>query len=148
MFGGCGWPPLSVRSASKGAVTLPPDQEPEPDGTIVRGQARAYLQSHPGPADVTCVIEVADSSLDDARTRTLGIYARSGIAQYVIVNLVDSCIEVYEEPSTAEGQYSKMTRLDGAAMVPLHVCTAKRLEVPARDLLPSLVPLDAAGRTG
>src|SRR6516162_4227708 len=38
------------------------DSQPEPDFTIVRGDARTYLSRHPGPADTGLVIEVANAS--------------------------------------------------------------------------------------
>src|SRR5947209_5093975 len=75
------------------------DSQPEPDFAIVRGNARAYLARHPGPADIGLVIEVADSSLlRDQRDKTR-IYARGGIPIYWIINLVDQRVEVYTQPS-------------------------------------------------
>ncbi len=76
-----------------------PDSQPEPDLSIVRGDARRYMTRHPGPADVGLIVEVADSSLlRDQRDKTR-IYARAGIACYWIVNLVDRRIEVFTQPS-------------------------------------------------
>src|SRR5262245_15657765 len=34
------------------------DSQPEPDFAVVRGNARSYLQRHPGPADAGLLIEV------------------------------------------------------------------------------------------
>jgi Uma2 family endonuclease len=76
-----------------------PDSQPEPDFSIVRGDARTYLTRHPGPSDVGLIVEVAESSLlRDQRDKTR-IYARAGIPCYWIVNLVDRRIEVYSQPS-------------------------------------------------
>ena len=44
-------------------VSLPPTNEPEPDAAIVNGGIDDYVDHPPGPGDVLCVIEVADSSL-------------------------------------------------------------------------------------
>jgi Uma2 family endonuclease len=74
------------------------DGEPEPDGAVVRGGPRDYADRHPGPADVALVIEVADTSLDRDRGVKLRSYARAGIAEYWIVNLVDGIVEVYGRP--------------------------------------------------
>jgi Uma2 family endonuclease len=72
------------------------DSEPEPDLAIV---ARArYAAAHPGPSDIAVVIEVAESSLARDRSTKQRIYARAGIARYVIVDLVDDAVEVYTEP--------------------------------------------------
>src|SRR5207302_6596254 len=55
------------------------DSQPEPDGAVVRGDARAYLARHPAAADVGLIVEVADSSLlRDQRDKTR-IYARARI---------------------------------------------------------------------
>ena len=79
------------------AVTLS-DSEPEPDLAIVRMDAGDYMQHHPAPADIALVIEVADSSLDGDRADKCRIYARAGIQEYWIVNLVDTQVEVYSSP--------------------------------------------------
>jgi Uma2 family endonuclease len=44
------------------------------------------------------IVEVADSSLALDRLRRGGLYARAGIADYWIVNLVDEVLEVYRDP--------------------------------------------------
>src|SRR5688572_23607500 len=43
------------------------DSEPEPDVAVVVGPAMRYVKHHPGPADITLLIEVADSSLSHDR---------------------------------------------------------------------------------
>jgi Uma2 family endonuclease len=80
------------------AITLP-GSEPEPDGAIVRGNARTYVAHHPGPVEIGLVIEVADATLAGDRVDKGRIYARAGIACYWIVNLVDRQVEVYTVPS-------------------------------------------------
>jgi hypothetical protein len=62
-------------------ITLPPSHEPEPDGAVVQGHPEDYLERHPGPGAVLCVIEVSDSSLKNDRTIKQSIYAAAGIAQ-------------------------------------------------------------------
>jgi Uma2 family endonuclease len=61
-------------------ISLPPFDEPEPDGAIVRGKIEDYQNHHPGPKDVLCVIEVADASLKRDRGYKRELYARVGIA--------------------------------------------------------------------
>lgn len=74
------------------------DSEPEPDAAVVRGSIRDRLTRHPGPSDTALVVEVSETSLrrDRAKRR---LYARAGIAVYWIVNLIDSQLEVYTEPT-------------------------------------------------
>ena len=77
--------------------------EPEPDIVVTRGKSQDYLKRHPEPVDVSLVIEVADSSLEEDRTLMARVYGGGGVARYWIVNLVDHQVEVYSLPSgTAE----------------------------------------------
>jgi Uma2 family endonuclease len=117
-------------------VTLPPRDEPEPDLAIVKGLPADFALRHPGPAEVTCVIEVAGSSLDRDRTVKQRIYAAAGIPQYVIVNLIDSRLEVFERPDPAKRRYRRRTELAGDAEVSLLLPENRRLVVAASDCLP------------
>jgi Uma2 family endonuclease len=45
------------------------------------------------------IVEVADTSLEYDRERKGSLYARAGIADYWIVNLLAGRIEVYREPA-------------------------------------------------
>lgn len=117
-------------------VTLPPYDEPEPDGSVAFGTEDDYVGRHPGAADVTCVIEVADSSLRRDRTTKLRIYANSGIAQYVIINLPDRIIEVYTHPRKGRGRYGPAVTLGPADTLALPTAKGKTLAVRVRDLLP------------
>jgi Uma2 family endonuclease len=75
------------------------ESEPEPDVVVVRGGARDFVKRHPGPEQIGLVVEVADTSLTHDRTVKGRIYARAGIANYWIVNLIDRRIEVYSDPA-------------------------------------------------
>jgi Uma2 family endonuclease len=75
------------------------DSQAEPDFAIVRGMPRSYLVRHPLATDAGLLIEVADSSLLRDQRDKARIYARGGVGQYWIVNLVDRHIEVYSQPS-------------------------------------------------
>jgi Uma2 family endonuclease len=44
-------------------------------------------------------VEVADSSLEFDREEKGNLYARAGVADYWIVNLVDHAVEVYRHPA-------------------------------------------------
>lgn len=74
--------------------------EPEPDVAIV--PLGDYDTAHPSEAYL--VIEVAQSSLMRDRELKQGIYARSGVPEYWVVNLIDRCIEVYHSPR--DGDYA------------------------------------------
>jgi Uma2 family endonuclease len=80
---------------SQQPIALPPHDEPEPDGAIIRGEIDDCRDGPPGPADVLCVIEVADASLRRDRGVKLRAYAAARIPLYVIVNLIDDQVEIY-----------------------------------------------------
>jgi len=85
-----------LRNQSSATVN---DSEPEPDFSIVRGDDHAFDLRHPEPADVAFLIEVADSSVPRDRGLKQRIYARAGVPEYWIVNLVERQIEVYTDPT-------------------------------------------------
>lgn len=117
-------------------VTLPPRDEPEPDLAIVQGLPVDFALRHPGPAEVTCVIEVAGSSLSRDRTTKKRIYAAAGIPQYLIVNLAGSRVEVFEEPDSAKGRYRRRMELTGDQEIALLLPASRRLMVSAAACLP------------
>ncbi len=78
-------------------VSLDDESEPEPDLVVVRGRPADYRQSH--PACPALAVEVAESSLEFDRERKGSLYARAGIEDYWIVNLVDRVLEVYRDPA-------------------------------------------------
>ncbi len=114
------------------------DSQPEPDGAIVRGDARAYVTRHPTVADTGLVIEVADTSLLRDRVDKKRIYARAGIPVYWIVNLVDRRVEVSTQPSgpTAVPAYGALQVYHPGDAVPLVLDGAVVRSVAVADLLP------------
>lgn len=76
------------------------DSEPEPDLVIALGPASRYRDRHPQPEDISLVIEVASSSLAADRTAKSQVFARAGIPNYCIVNLIDRVFELYTAPDT------------------------------------------------
>jgi hypothetical protein len=116
-------------------VTLPPDNEPEPDGAIVRGRPEDYRGRHPGAGDLLCTIEVADSSLHEDRVTMQRIYADHGIPQYVLVNLIERVVEVYTRPLVGQGRYAQVDILRLRQRVEFHT-GGRPLVVPVRSLLP------------
>ena len=72
------------------------ESEPEPDVAVVPGEPEDYRSSHPSRAAL--VVEVSESSLAFDRNDKGSVYARAGILDYWIVNLVERLLEVYREP--------------------------------------------------
>jgi Uma2 family endonuclease len=108
--------------------------EPEPDGAIILGPDRQFENHLPTAQDVACVLEVAHSSLERDAADKLAKYAQAGIPQYLIVNLRDSRVEIYEEPGPRS--YRRRTLADGTDVVQLQLGLGEVLAVPAADLLP------------
>jgi Uma2 family endonuclease len=73
-----------------------PYSEPEPDIAVIEGSPRDYIDRHPSTAAL--IVEVADSSLSFDRNEKASLYARLGILDYWIINLVDNHLEVLREP--------------------------------------------------
>jgi Uma2 family endonuclease len=88
---GPGW---NIRT--QGPIGLDDESEPEPDVAVVPGDVEDYERSHPSRASL--IVEVSESSLAFDRDHKGSVYARAGIPDYWIVNLVDSVLEVYREP--------------------------------------------------
>ena len=117
-------------------MSCPPDGAPEPDGAIVRGEAREYVHRIPTASDVSCVIEAAHSSLDRDREDKLPIYAAAGVPQYVILNLQNGSMEVYTDPDPAGEQYRTKQTVAKTGRISLRLPDAGSLDVEARELLP------------
>jgi hypothetical protein len=117
-------------------IAMPPDGAPEPDGAVVRGSADDYRSRYPGAGDLPCVIEVADSSLHHDRVTKRRIYAKGGVGQYVIINLVDRQIEVFEEPVVAEERYAVETVLRAGEVARFSTGGGRRVEIEVSKLLP------------
>ena len=104
-------------------IALDEESEPEPDVAVVPGTRYDYVTAH--PSRPILLVEVAESSLADDRGTKATLYARAGIADYWILNLVDRALEVCRDPVTASVQssgwrYRDVTVLQpGAAVAPL-----------------------------
>ena len=116
-------------------VSCPPDGEPEPDASIVRGTPRDYPDRIPGPGDVSCVIEASHSSLGRDREDKLPIYAAAGIPQYVLINLMNNTVEVYSDPDPVAEQYRSKATFGNNETFSLRLPQGI-LDVPAAEVLP------------
>jgi len=118
-------------------LALDPYSEPEPDIAVVPGSARDYVAGH--PAGALLVVEIADSSLTYDRQQKAGLYARTGITDYWIVNLVDRKIEIHHAPAPAAASpfgwaYNRVeSHTTSGYVTPLAAPSAR---IPVADLLP------------
>jgi Uma2 family endonuclease len=118
-------------------IDLGPHSEPEPDVAVVRGRREDYGTQHPQTAAL--IVEVSDTTLSSDRRRKASLYARAGLKDYWIVNLVDHQVEVYRDPALdstqpyGHGYASATTLVPPAAVSPL---AAPAVSLPVADLLP------------
>lgn len=90
--------------------------EPQPDIVLLRPEFHETSEL-PRPADVLLVVEVAESTYRYDSGAKLRAYARSGIAEYWIVNLTDCCVEVYRQPQ-GESYGEHFRRTSGETLAP------------------------------
>src|SRR5262245_46739419 len=118
-------------------IALDAESEPEPDVAIVPGGLRDYRDAH--PTRPVLVVEVAESSLALDRHVKGGIYARAGLPDYWIVDVVGSRLEIHRDPmrdvSARFGwPYGTLAVLDADATVsPL---ARQDAHIAVADLLP------------
>ena len=124
--------PINLPAGPSGRPSVP-----EPDVSIIRGAFRDYPVQHPWPKDVALVAEVADSSVRDDR-EGLVRYAWSGIPVAWLVNLIDRCIEVYEQPTgpATPAQYNVTTIHGPDDEVPVRISGREVGRLAVKDILP------------
>jgi Uma2 family endonuclease len=109
--------------------------EPEPDLAVVAGRPDAYAVEHPTTALI--VVEIAASSLTYDRDTKAHIYARADVADYWVLNLVDTQLEVHRDPVLLPtGRHGYRTRtiyFVGDTVAPLH---APDNPISVSDLFP------------
>jgi Uma2 family endonuclease len=105
---------------AEGPIGLDDDSEPEPDVAVVPGEPDDYSRAHPSRPVLT--LGVAESSLANDRGRKGSLYARAGLADYWVLNLIERVVEVYRNPvADATGpfgwRYARLEVFDASARV-------------------------------
>jgi len=126
-------PNMHVRSQLP--LAMGDDSEPEPDVAVIRGSIRDYRDAHPRSA--LLIIEVSDSTLAFDRRVKGSLYARERVAEYWIINLVESVVEIYRDPTEDSSarfgwSYARPNRVTRTESIPLSFGGV----VSAADLLP------------
>lgn len=113
-------------------IQLDDFSEPEPDIAVVRIDPLDYADHHPTPSEVYLIIEVADSSFKYDRETKGKAYAKSGIADYWVLDLNERKLHVFREP-TPEGYQSEVILSEEASLSPLQFPT---FVIALQDMLP------------
>ncbi|MBI4317272.1 MAG: Uma2 family endonuclease [Chloroflexi bacterium] len=84
--------------------------EPQPDLVVLHRRADFYATGHPTPADVTLVVEVADTSVAVDRRVKVPLYARGGIPEVWLVDVEQETVTTYRDPTTGGYQAAQVLR--------------------------------------
>ena len=116
-------------------IAIRPRDEPEPDAAVVHGDVEDYRNGPPRPADVLCVVEVSDNSLQVDTTAKLRIYAAAGVPVYVVVDLQHDVVLVHRDPTPATGTYPPPAELRRGDTLTLPAGGGNAVDVPVDRLL-------------
>ena len=104
----------SVLVSMQNPLRLDAHSEPQPDLMLLRPRADDYRDSHPTPADVLLLVEVADSTLAYDRGPKLALYARHGVPEVWIVDLGGRVVEICRQPGP-DGYAERQRVVNGIA---------------------------------
>jgi len=129
---GTGW-----RVDSHLPIALGDDSEPEPDVAIVPRDPQRYRAGH--PSQPVLVVEIAESSYRVDHHYKSSVYARAGVPEYWLVDVVNDRVEVHRAPEpwseAAVGwRYGSVVTLDRSATVT--PAFAPDVTITVADLLP------------
>lgn len=95
-----------------------PINEPEPDLIVLSKSSLEIEDGNPVPEDVLLVVEISDSSLRFDLTVKAELYARAGIPEYWVFDILKKRLIVHREP--ADGRYTQVTAYAiGESVAPL-----------------------------
>jgi Uma2 family endonuclease len=98
-------------------LPLLPMSEPSPDFSIARFDAGHYSSRHPDPAEILWVIELGDATRSFDRNRKFPLYARYGLRETWLLDLVDQRLVVGRNPSEI-GYGQILTLAPGVTIAP------------------------------
>jgi Uma2 family endonuclease len=79
-----------------GGIEIDAGTEVYPDASLI--QAGCGAKRQPRPADVLAVFEVGQSSLGYDLGRKAMLYARSGIGEYIVLDVAGKCAHAFSRP--------------------------------------------------
>lgn len=114
------------------------DSQPEPDLVVVRGHPSSRVAQHPGPNDLALVVGISNTTLAEDRGWKSRLYARAGVQTYWIINLPDSRVEVYTDPSGPDPApaFRRRNEFGIGRSVPLLIEGTERGPLAVQNLIP------------
>ena len=113
-------------------VTLGSRSEPQPDISLVRFDPSEYMKRHPSLADVFLLIEVCDATRAIDQRKKIPMYAREGVPEVWLIDLIDDCVRTYRRPQA--GAYREIARSERGERLYALAFETTILEIT--DLLP------------
>lgn len=92
------------------------NSEPEPDIAIVRLPKTIYTEHHPYPQDIYWLIEISNRTLSKDLTEKTIIYARNGIPEYWVIDLINKRLIVHTDPQS--NRYSQIKEYNSGIISP------------------------------
>lgn len=99
-------------------IQLDDFSEPEPDIAVVRLDPLDYADHHPTPAEIYLIIEVSDTTFKYDRETKAKAYAKSGIADYWVLDVNERKLHVFREP-TQDGYQNEVIFSEESSVLPL-----------------------------
>ena len=100
----------------EGPLPLARRNELQPALMLLRPRPDRCRSGHPTAAVVLLLVEIADSSLAFDRGPKLALYARHGVPEVWIIDLVGRAVEISREPGP--GGYSERRRVTKGSVTP------------------------------
>jgi Uma2 family endonuclease len=105
------------------------NSEPEPNLSVVKGDAADWLRAHPTTAALVIEVAVTSAAIDESKAV---VYAEAGIPEYWIVHPEQRIVTVYREPASA-GYRSCATLTDDDTFRSVELTG---VEIPVAAVLP------------
>ena len=77
---------------------------------LVAFDSAQNFRRHPTPRDIFSLVEVCDSTRDVDQRRKVPLYAREGVTEVWLVDIIDFCVRTYNDPS--DGEYRTVRRYE------------------------------------
>ncbi len=121
-------------------LDLSPLSVPDPDLAVILGTPRQFHGQRANPTSALLIVEVSETTLWEDRGRKASMYAAAGIADYWILNVTDSVLEIRRDPRPDATQdfgfgYASLATLTAADFATPLAAPAARIAVA--DLLPN-----------
>ena len=121
---------LSKAYISEGHPITLDNSEPEPDIAVVRLPKTIYRQHHPYPQDIYWLIEISNRTLNKDLKQKVITYARNGIPEYWVIDLVNQKLVVHTQPNNSI--YDRVLEYKSEIISPI---AFPKLTIPLNKLL-------------